>query len=166
MERAASFSPCGRYRWSLSRRWDSDPRKPRVGFIMLNPSTADAFSDDPTIRRCIGFARRWGYGGLEVRNLFAFRATKWTGLKSAPNPVGRRSDATILDLFEMCETIVVAWGTHGTLHDRGRRVIELLSGHELMCLGKTRSGEPRHPLYLPVETRLKPFAIHSARLIA
>jgi hypothetical protein len=157
MERAATFSSCGRYRWTLTRRWDADLLKPCVGFVMLNPSTADASSDDPTIRRCIGFARMWEFGGLEVRNLFAFRATKWEDLKSAPNPVGRRNDATILDLLERCETIVVAWGSHGVLHDRGRRVIELLGGNELVCLGTTQAGEPRHPLYVSGHTMLIPF---------
>jgi hypothetical protein len=157
MERTAKFSSCGRYRWSLSRRWDADLRKLSVGFVMLNPSTADAYSDDPTIRRCINFARRWGFAGLEVRNLFAFRATKWQDLKSAANPVGRRNDATILDLLDRCQTIVVAWGAHGALHSRGQEVIELLRDQKLLCLGMTRAEEPRHPLYLPADTVLIPF---------
>lgn len=154
MERAASFSSCGRYRWSLTRRWDADPLKPRLGFIMLNPSTADAYSDDPTIRRCIGFARLWGFAGLEVRNLFAFRATKWEELKSAANPVGRRNDVAIRDSIERCQVIVIAWGAHGALHNRDRKVIDMIRGRQLFCLGMTEAGQPRHPLYVSAETPL------------
>ena len=67
MQRDACFSACGRYRWSLSRAWDADLSKPWIAFIMLNPSTADAEQDDPTIRRCVAFAKAWGFGGLSVR---------------------------------------------------------------------------------------------------
>lgn len=83
--RAAVLSPCGRYRYELTRRWAPGPL---VGWVMLNPSRADAHTDDPTVRRCVGFAHRWGYGGLIIRNLYALRATDPAALADHLDPVG------------------------------------------------------------------------------
>src|SRR5262249_14212908 len=94
VRRAAVISDCGRYRYSLTRRW-GDAAEPRALFVMLNPSTADAEQDDPTIRRCIGFAKAWGMGSLEVVNLYALRATDPAALLSAPDPIGPKNDTMI-----------------------------------------------------------------------
>ena len=147
----ANFSRCGRYRYTLWRRWDVD--RPAVMIIGLNPSTADARQDDPTIRRCIGFARAWGYGGLVVTNLFAFRATYPVDLKAAADPVGPCNDAWIRRMARQVGIIVAAWGNDGAWLQRSARVRRMLAGR-LHCLRLNAGGEPAHPLYLPA--RLAP----------
>ncbi|MGV0026803.1 DUF1643 domain-containing protein [Phormidesmis priestleyi] len=147
-----STLPCllATYRYSLERSWSD---LPRVGFVMLNPNRADEVSDDPTIRRCIGFAKSWGYGGLEVVNLFAYRAKTPSLLKQVDDPIGKENDRSILRLTKRVETIVLAWGNWGTLGARNRTVIQLLNSHStLYCLGITKLGQPRHPLYLKSDT--------------
>jgi hypothetical protein len=142
----AAFSRDGRYRYRLWRRWDRS--RPAIAFCMLNPSTADARRNDPTIRRCMGFARDWGYGGIEVVNIFALRATDPRDLRSARDPVGPRNDAFMLRAAGR-SPVVIAWGVHGALRDRGAEALGLLAPRtRLLALGRTRSGAPRHPLYL------------------
>ncbi len=140
----------GPYRYSLSRVWEYDGKP--VVFIMLNPSTADSTKDDPTIRRCMSFARAWGHGGIIVVNLFALRATNPKKLKTHANPVGPRNDSKI---FEPCFVsegpIVCAWGQHGGFMDRDKHVLKLLKGSRMKTyrIGPTtKGGHPRHPLYL------------------
>jgi hypothetical protein len=146
MTGGAAFSRDRRYRYRLWRRWDRS--RPPVAFCMLNPSTADARRDDPTIRRCIGFARDWGYGGIEVVNIFALRATDPRDLRSARDPVGPRNDAFILRAAAG-SPVVIAWGVHGALRDRASATLKLFGARSrLLALGRTRSGAPRHPLYL------------------
>lgn len=124
---------------------------------MLNPSTADAERDDPTIRRCASFARAWGLGGMTVVNLFALRATDPARLRRARDPIGRDNDRHIAEAAAGADRVVVAWGVHGTLRDRDRAVLALLAGARPRCLGLTRGGHPRHPLYLSARTRSRPF---------
>jgi hypothetical protein len=146
MTGGAAFSRDRRYRYRLWRRWDRS--RPAIAFCMLNPSTADARRDDPTIRRCIGFAREWGYGGIEVVNIFALRATDPRELRSARDPVGPRNDAFMLRAAAQ-SPVVIAWGVHGALRDRGATALRLFGPRaRLLALGRTRSGAPRHPLYL------------------
>ena len=146
MTGGAAFSRDGRYRYRLWRRWDRS--RPAIAFCMLNLSTADARRDDPTIRRCIGFARDWGYGGVEVVNIFALRATDPRALRSARDPVGPRNDAFMLRAAAR-SPVVIAWGIHGALRDRGSTVLRLFGPRaRLLALGRTRSGAPRHPLHL------------------
>lgn len=142
--RAALLSPCGRYRYELTRRWATGPL---VGWVMLNPSRADAHLDDPTVRRCVGFARRWGYGGLIIRNLYALRATDPAALSTDPDPVGPDNDAHLSRCGEQ-DLTVIAWGARGA--DRARVVLSLLAAHGVRPhqLGVTADGQPRHPLYL------------------
>lgn len=156
MERGAEISDCGRYRTRLWRRWDS--RKGRVLVIMLNPSTADASQDDPTIRRCIRFAIRWECGCLEVRNLFALRATDPRELLAVADPVGP-NNLCLVRSDDHFEKVVAAWGNHGRHLGRGAAVISDLSSRGLpLChLGLTKLGEPRHPLYVSSNTVLQPF---------
>jgi hypothetical protein len=144
MRRGANFSRCRRYRYNLWREWE--PLKPRVLFIALNPSTADDRVDDPTIRRCIGYARDWGFGGLNVANLFAFRATHPADLKAADDPVGPRNDWWLRKLSAEAELVVAGWGNHGRFMNRADAVRHHLES--IHCLKMNRSGEPAHPLYL------------------
>jgi len=163
IESGAVLSPCGRYRYRLWRRWDAT--KPRVVFVMLNPSTADASVDDPTIRRCMGFARTWGAGAIEVVNLYAFRATDPRDLCDAGGAGGvdvrgPERDAHLAAAFAGAETIVVAWGAHALGEIAARRVLALIpEGARVVCLGKTRSGAPRHPLYLASSTQREAFEV-------
>lgn len=134
----------GMHRYNLWRVWE--PEKSRVLFVMLNPSLADAETDDPTIRRCIDFAKRWGYGSLEVVNLFSFRATFPEDLFRAERPNDEKNDGYIRQAVERADFTVIAWGAHGNYLDRDKRVLPLL--RDPHCLGLTQHGQPRHPLYI------------------
>jgi len=150
MAGGAEFSDDGVYRYRLWREWDTS--LPTVLFIMLNPSTADAAQDDPTVRRCIDYARRWGYGKLLVGNIFALRSTDPKRLYEADDPVGQANDGVLLDMHDRAELTVCAWGVHGHLRNRGDTVATMLKRHRpgsLHCLGITKGGAPKHPLYLP-----------------
>jgi hypothetical protein len=156
MQCGAKFDASGMYRYSLWRAWYID--HPRVGFIMLNPSTADERGNDPTIRRCIDFAHTWQFGSVEVVNLFAYRTTDARELIRVDDPVGKENDLFIDKAIEGCSTIVVSWGTKGRLLGRDRQVLQLLVGKQnVYCLGVTKDGHPRHPLYVRGDTRLVPF---------
>lgn len=157
----ADISECGTYRYSLTRRWDD---RPLIGWVMLNPSTADANVDDATIRRLAGtekrpgFARRWGYGGIIVRNLYALRATDPKQLWLHPDPIGpRNNDELALAAYNEPLTML-AWGANAPL-SRAKHVAQLLwlrsRVHEtrLAVLGWTKSGFPGHPLYVPAEQK-------------
>lgn len=155
LERTAVISACGRYRYLLTREFG--PGRRTATFIMLNPSTADATHDDPTIRRCTGFARRWNCGRLIVLNLFAVRATDPADMKRADDPVGPENrdwfDRTLRD--PRGGPVVCAWGIHGEHMHQARTVLGWLDRHGArpLALGVTRDGHPRHPLYLPGNTR-------------
>lgn len=161
--RGATISPCQQYRYRLTREVGPWPRI--ALFIMLNPSTADATKDDNTIRRCIGFAQSWSCGELFVENLFAFRATEPWDMLRAADPVGPKNTDYILGAasraHESGGVVVCAWGTHGAHLERDRLVVSLLTqtlGIPLKCLGTTAVGFPRHPLYLPKDAVLAPYA--------
>lgn len=145
MERGATFSPCRTYRYSLLRQWEPD--KGRVLFIGLNPSTADETQDDPTIRRCVGYAKAWGYGGICMANLFAYRATDPRDMKAAADPIGPDTDWSLGVLASEAGLVVAAWGAHGCYLGRGEKVRRMLS--PLHYLRLTKDGSPGHPLYLP-----------------
>jgi hypothetical protein len=150
---SAKFSSCRRYRYSLSRAWNLD--LPTIVFVGLNPSTADEHVDDATVRRCLGFARNWNYGGLVLVNLFAYRSTDPSALRQAEDPIGPLNDESIASCCRSASRVVVAWGIHGDCHRRDRDVLSLLS--RPYCLGLTRNGAPKHPLYLAADTRLRLF---------
>ena len=130
--------------------WDGD--KPLVMIIGLNPSTADEKVNDPTITRCISFARSWGYGGVCVTNLFGFRATAPTELKAHHDPIGKENDAWVHEMAKEAAITVAAWGNHGKFLNRSLKI--LLSLDQLHCIKMNKSGEPAHPLYL--KAKLKP----------
>lgn len=149
----ATFSADRQYRYRLSRVFSPGQR---VCFIMLNPSTADASVTDPTVERCLRFARSWGAGQVEVVNLFALRSTDPQGLYRHPDPVGPGNDEVIVAAARCATMVVAAWGVHGALHGRGDQVMTALrqANVRLMALGRTKDGHPRHPLYLAGATEL------------
>lgn len=149
VKRSARLSRCGRYRYALWRIWDSE--LPRLCIVGLNPSTADATIDDPTIRRCIDFARRWKFGSIAMANLFAFRSTSPEALRASENPVGPANDRWIARLVEESGGVLAAWGNGGSLMGRDRVVRAKLP--KLLSLGFTKSGQPRHPLYVAAATQ-------------
>lgn len=155
MHSGATFDASQTYRYSLWREWEETA--PRVGFVMLNPSRADASVNDPTIRRCIALARSWGYGSLEVVNLFAYRTAHPEELRQAQEPIGTDNDRYLHSLAERVEQIVLAWGNWGNWQGRDRAVLEFFPATRLWCLGLTRLGQPKHPLYLPASVVPLPF---------
>ena len=158
MERGAVI--IGNYRYLLWREWDC--QSPTVAFIMLNPSRADAEFNDPTITRCINFAQAWGYGRLEVVNLFAYRTAHPSLLKQAAKPVGQDNDRYVLKTVQHSEQVILAWGDHGTWQKQDLHILQLLKKYtHLYCFGMTKKGCPRHPLYLHHKTQLQLFNKHS-----
>ena len=148
MDRTALFSRDRTYRYRLGRRWWDGAA---ACFVLLNPSTADETREDPTVRRCIGFARSLGCGALEVVNLYAYVATDPAELRSADYPVGRSNDRHIEAAARECERVVLAWGVHAARLARPLEVLRLLHsmGVEPHCLRLTASSHPEHPLRLP-----------------
>lgn len=155
----AELSDDGRHRWMLARRWASGHL---VRFVMLNPSTADATVDDPTIRRCVGFAKAWGFAGLHVVNLYALRSTDPKALWATDyaDRVGEENNshlqweaawARVHDL-----PIVAAWGANAEPR-RVAEVLEIPHMDRLQALGVTKAGQPRHPLYLRSDSQLQPW---------
>ncbi len=158
----AVLSPCGRFRYRLARTWGPGER---MAFVMLNPSTADATTDDPTIRKCIGFARRNGFDGIEVVNLFAFRATDPADLRRAGYQVGAYNDSHIIEAAHAAGAVVVAWGAQAGELERPGQVLAMLHavGVEPLALRISAKGHPWHPLMLPYSCT--PFAF-TAQAIA
>jgi hypothetical protein len=157
----ATFSQCRIYRYALWRIWDES-----LGMVMwigLNPSTADETKDDPTIRRCKGFAADWGYGGIFMLNLFAFRATDPKAMMAAKDPIGPENYHWLQQYHEVAGRTIAAWGIHGGFVQQDAAVnrLERASSHaktrclgdDLWCLGKTKEGFPKHPLYVPAKAK-------------
>lgn len=163
IHKSAELSDCGRYRWWLRRSWQIwDAQLGHVKgkgtccFVMLNPSTADSTQDDPTIRRCIGFAKGWGFDTLSVRNLFPWRATNPKELLNAPDVTGgSRGDSELLAACT-ANMLVAAWGAVAPF-SRDMEALSLFREHfpgvPIYCLGKTKGGKPRHPLYVKADTQ-------------
>lgn len=151
----AEFGEDREYRYRLWRTWDV--AKPTLAFIMLNPSTADETQNDPTIRRCIGYARKWGYGKLVVGNLFAVRTPDPAKLYDYFDPVGPENDDHLQEICDDANKVIAAWGTHGGLGDRGQHVTMDLDA-ELYALDTTKEGHPVHPLYQPKDAKPEPFS--------
>lgn len=159
---SAVISECGKYRYSLSRVWDET--KGRVLFIMLNPSTADAEKNDPTIRRCIGFAKKWGYGGIYVVNLFSFRATNPKELLKAPFVVGIENEKWFRRMSSISNIAICAWG-NGAIVDKLQKRLDHnwkpLSwiNIPLHYLELSKDGTPKHPLYLSQDLNPIPYVM-------
>jgi hypothetical protein len=162
--KSAEISECGLYRFKLSRNWNL--KQPNVLFIMLNPSTADASVDDATIRRCIGYCKKWNYGGLLVGNLSPFRATNPIQMQkhqTLPAIIERNTKAIIEMASQQTQIIVCAWGNNATTElKRNLYDVFLKVDKPYFCLGTTKSGEPKHPLYLPLNAELERFDMFKA----
>lgn len=160
-ESNAVFSSCGLYRYALIRNWTSpllDEEVKRVAFIGLNPSTADATKNDPTVRRCIQFAKDWGYTGIVMLNAFAYRATDPHVMKMAVDPTGGQNDSVLAHVCDQMDCVVACWGTHCGHRRRDAELSLLLPQHApIDCLGFTQGGLPKHPLYLKSSTVPVPF---------
>jgi len=143
----AKLSDCRNYRFALWRTWDDS--KPFAMIIGLNPSTADEVNDDPTLTRCINFAKSWGYGGVCMTNLFAYRATDPKDMKAQRDPIGVENDMWLTKLANDAGIVVAAWGNDGSYLNRSNMVVEMLPN--LHYLKMNKSGEPAHPLYLKAD---------------
>lgn len=151
----AQFSACGQYRYRLSRTWSNGPT---VLWLMLNPSTADATANDPTVERCERRARASGYGRLLVANIFALRSTDPKGLYTHDEPIGPDNDQAISDTAKQADLVVCGWGNHGALSGRGIDVMRSLESADLNphALRMTGAGQPNHPLYVPYAVEPRP----------
>jgi hypothetical protein len=152
MDEVCIFSSCRLYRYTLWRDWSKDMLFGPVmdGYVMwigLNPSTADERKDDPTIRKCIGFSKRLGYGRMVMTNLFAFRSTDPRKMKKWPKPIGDDNDRWLSECAGGAQRIIAAWGNHGRFLGRDLEVVKLIYGLESLRL--TGDGCPEHPLYVP-----------------
>ncbi|MFQ3247759.1 MAG: hypothetical protein ACI9SP_004418 [Arenicella sp.] len=147
MKADAKLSDCRNYRFALWRTWDDS--KPFAMIVGLNPSTADEVKDDPTLTRCINFAKSWGYGGVCMTNLFAYRATDPKDMKAQNDPIGANNDIWLNKLANDAGIVVAAWGNDGSYLSRSNMVVEMLPN--LHYLKMNKSGEPAHPLYLKAD---------------
>lgn len=149
-EQQIEFSDDLKYRYLFCQKW-SDGES--ILFIGLNPSMSEGLN--PTLKRCIQFAKDWNYGRCYILNLFAYRAAKPSGLKIAELPIGKENNDWLIKTGKRVDKIVFAWGVHGSWKNRDQEVISLFPN--AYCLGKTKAGFPKHPLYLKANTPLEPF---------
>lgn len=156
MMKSATLSPCMKYRYSLSRVWNYD--KPIYGFIGVNPSTADAIKDDPTVKKWIGFTERWDGGGFHVCNAFGYRATDVNELKTVEDPIGEDNMVFVENIMDQCDIIVPCWGNKTKVpkvlwnqFDVIHSLLDQYSHKPIMCFGTNKSGCPKHPAYLSYE---------------
>ena len=153
-ESGAIFSECEQYRYALWRCWNKDngivPVKYMVSFIGLNPSTATHEVSDPTVTRCINYAKAWGYSGMHMLNLFAFRATDPKDMKAVDEPVGEDNNEMLIKHARDSGIVIASWGNHGGYRNRCSVVADLMrvNGVDLHCLAIAKTGQPKHPLYL------------------
>jgi hypothetical protein len=155
LKRDARLSKCKKYRFALWRTWDAS--KPYAMIVGLNPSTADETEDDRTLLRCVDFAKSWGYGGVCMSNLFAFRATDPKDMMKAKDPIGTGNDKWLVQLAKNAGIVVAAWGNEGAYLERSEKVRKILPN--LHYLKMNKSGEPAHPLYL--KSTLQPMIMNS-----
>lgn len=160
----AVYSDCERYRYSLTRIWDASA--PRVLFMMLNPSTATEFQNDPTVERCERRARALGFGSFTVVNIFAFRATDPREMRAMKDPTGPHNDAAIMEAVSEADQVICAWGAHGQHLNRAKHIEHLLRSHNipLFVLDVTANGQPKHPLYISYTCKPRPWPSGSAQL--
>lgn len=155
LKNTAKLSECRKYRFALWRTWDDS--KPYVMFVGLNPSTADETTDDPTLTRCINYAKSWGFGGVCMANIFAYRATEPNDMKAATDPIGSENNDWLKKLSNEAGMVVAAWGNDGSYLGRSQQVKDLLPN--LHCLKLNKSGEPAHPLYQKADIEPVPMSI-------
>lgn len=153
MIKKALIDQSKKYRYMLMRQWGNDENN-FINFVMLNPSTADDKIDDPTIKSCISLAQNLGFDGFYATNLFALRATNPEELKTTDEPTGKENDDFIKKYASLCKLVIIAWGNHGVLQNRGIEVVKKLNKiTKLHCLKKTKLNQPMHPLYIKRDTK-------------
>lgn len=157
LENDAVISDCEKYRYLLRRTWDH--AKPRLLYVMLNPSTADARKDDATIRSCVRLAAELGYGSIEVVNVFAWRATKPDELLTAGDPCGPRNEDIVEAAIGRCDVVVCAWGAWPPAREASTYIRNAIRSRRpaAYCFGKTKAGAPKHPLYIKSGTPLETY---------
>lgn len=157
LENDAVISDCGKYRYLLRRTWNHNA--PRALLVMLNPSTADAKLDDATIRSCVRLLSSHGYGSMEVVNVYGWRATDPTELAKQSDPVGPRNQIVIEAAIHRCDVVICAWGAYPPARERATAILNAVRSHRpaTYCFGKTKSGAPKHPLYIKSGTPLEVF---------
>lgn len=157
--RAAVFSPCRKWRYHLQHIWDES--QPNLIWMMLNPSTADELKNDPTVERCEQRARMWGFGGVEVFNIFGYRATDPADMKAYIDPVGPDNDDWMIDFAKKSQNTkaIIGWGEHGKHRGRGEAVLNIIKQHDgrVNALKINASGHPKHPLYIGYKQKAAPF---------
>jgi hypothetical protein len=155
LENDAVISDCGQYRYLLRRTWDHS--KPRALLVMLNPSTADAMQDDATIRSCVRLLSGHGYGSMEVVNVFAYRATNPDELPKQTNPFGPSNGRTIEAAVHRCDVVICAWGAYPPAQQHAASILNIARSHRpaTYCFGRTKTGAPKHPLYIKSGTPLE-----------
>lgn len=151
----AMLSPCLQYRFALSRAWEPNMRV--IGFILLNPSTADDKIDDPTVKKLIQFAKHNKYGGFLLANIFSLRSTDPKLLRTHHDPIGPSNDYWIAQLTRWSEIVVCGWGNHGSLNNRGKEVKLIIPKAKRFAFGFNNGGQPTHPLYLSPTKRFLPW---------
>lgn len=158
MENDAVISDCGKYRYLLRRTWDHT--RPRALLVMLNPSTADATTDDATIRSCVRLLSGQGYGSMEVVNVYAYRATDPKELREQSDPFGPRNKNMIEAAIHRCDVIVCAWGAYPPARQHAVSLLNAARSHRpaTYCFGRTKDGSPKHPLYIKSGTPLEIFS--------
>lgn len=145
----AIYTDCEQYRFILTRKWSKTGQR-HIAFIGLNPSTATEYQNDPTVARCINYAKAWGYDSMTMLNAFGYRSTDPKGLKSVADPNGKGNDRYILKECRTADFILLCWGTHAALNNRSEELLKKLRTLDkpLHCLKLTQAGLPSHPLYL------------------
>lgn len=158
IKRNTVISSCEKYRYQLWREWGSASAVDNsyVLFIGLNPSTADGLTDDPTLRRCISFSKKWGYESLCMVNLFAYRTTNPDMLYKVESPIGEENNQFLLNAVTNASITVAAWGNKGVFLGRDQEVKKMIKGQSY-CLGLTKRKQPKHPLYIPKKQELIDF---------
>ncbi len=156
IKRSAAFSRCKTYRYALTRQWQDSKPDQHVVFIGLNPSTADHRKDDPTIRRCMGFTRSWGYNNLTVINLFAFRTPYPEELKKVDDPVGPYNTKHLGRIISQADLVIACWGKDGAWLEQDKRLAKRYEG-KLHCLAINKDGSPAHPLYQRADKTPEPW---------
>ena len=157
LEQSATISEDQQYRYSLTRKVSDGERL--VLFVGLNPSTADAKLDDPTIRRCVGFAKLWGFSWLLMGNVYAFRSTDPKSLQTVKNPVGPRNRDELDKMMAVSELVIVAWGNNPLTAEAKEIANWVVKQDKVKCLGQNKNGTPKHPLYLAASTEPRKLSI-------
>lgn len=153
MSAGATFDPAKTFRYTLWRNFVMDPKDACL-WIMLNPSTADESTDDPTVRRCQQFSRAWGFDSCQVVNIFAYRSRDPNVLPDVSDPIGPENDDVLRREAAAASKIICAWGVNGSVNGRSTQLRVLLSAFECWCFGLTKNREPLHPLYQPAKIAL------------